>query len=258
MTSLREVQRRAYRAFLNGDASVVTPDLAGNNIPRTIQVQIYQNNARETFRKTLASSYTVVERLVGDACFRGLCREYLRRYPSCSGSLQHFGANFFELLADQFGGTQYEYLPDVAHLEWACEEVLADRECDSLDLQTLVDVSPADCASLQFRFLKRISVIGSNYPVLAIWRANQPGESATVDLSGGSEHVAVMRRDGDAVLRLISPDVYKLIQSLQTGMTLGEACGSALSSTDQSELIKALESLMTLGVSIGQCHSKSR
>jgi hypothetical protein len=258
MTSLREIQRRAYRAFLDGETSVVTPDLAGNKIPRTIQVQIYQNNVRETFRKTLASSYPVIEQLVGDACFRGLCQSYLRRYRSSSGSLQHFGAKFFELLADQFGGTQYGYLPDVAHLEWACEEVLADRECNSLYLQTLGEVSPAEYASLRFQFLEGIRLIGSDYPILAIWRANQPGESATVDLSKGSEYVAIMRRDGDAVLRLISPLLYQIIQSLQTGMTLGEACGSELSSTDQSELVTALGSLMNLGVSIGQCPSKSR
>jgi len=252
MTSLREIQRRAYRAFFGDEASGVIPVLAGDSIPRAVQVQIYQNNARETFRKTLASSYPVVERLVGNACFRGLCREYMRQYPSRSGSLQNFGANFFELLADQFEGTQYGYLPDVARLEWACEEVLADRECDSLDLQTLGDVSPAEYASQRFRFLEGVRLIGSTYPILAIWRSNQPGESATVDLSNGSEYVAVLRRDGDAVLRLISPDVYQLIQSLQTGMTLGEACGAALSSTDQSELITALRSLMTLSVSTGQ------
>ncbi len=252
MTSLREIQRRAYRAFLDGEASVVTPDLAGNKIPRTKQLQIYQNNARETFRKALASSYPVIEQLVGDACFRGLCRSYLRRYPSSSGSLQNFGAKFSELLADQLGGTEYGYLPDVAHLEWACEEVLADRECHSLDLQTLGEVSPAEYESLRFQFLEGIRLIGSDYPILAIWRANQPGESATVDLSNGSEHVAVIRRDGDVVLRLISPDLYQLIKSLQTGMTLGEACGSISSFTDQSELVTALRSLMTLGVSIGQ------
>ncbi len=191
MTSLREIQRRAYRAFFDDDASGVIPVLAGDSIPRAVQVQIYQNNARETFRKTLASSYPVVERLVGNACFRGLCREYMRQYPSRSGSLQHFGAKFSELLADQFGGTEYGYLPDVARLEWACEAVLGEREC--------------------------VRLIGSTYPILAIWRANQPGESAIVDLSSGPEYVAVQRIGGDAILRLISHDEYKHIQSHQTG-----------------------------------------
>lgn len=191
MTSLHEIQRRAYRAFFDDVASDIIPELAGDAIPPAVQVQIYQNNARETFRKSLASSYPVVERLVGEACFRGLCREYMRQYPSRSGSLQHFGANFSELLVDQFEGSEYEYLPDVARLEWACEAVLGEREC--------------------------VRLVGSTYPILAIWRANQSREPATVDLSSGPDYVAVLRSGGDAILRLISHDEYEQIQSLQAG-----------------------------------------
>jgi hypothetical protein len=223
------------------------PLLAGDSIPTDLQVSIYQNNVNETFRKALASSYPVVERLVGEDCFRGLCREYLRRYPSRSGSLQQYGACFVEFLTDVYAGTGYGYLPDVAGLEWASEEVLAGPECNVTDLQTLVSVDPSAFASLRFRFHESVRLIRSDYPVLAIWRANQPGESTAVDLSTGAEHVAVMRRGGDAMLRLVPAGVFQLIQALQEGKTFVEACDSILGSSGKNALVAVLASLVTLG-----------
>ena len=75
MSSLRSLQERSYRAFLLGDAEPLVPELMSREIPAPISIQVYQNNARETYRKALEASYPVVERLVGEECFRGLAHK---------------------------------------------------------------------------------------------------------------------------------------------------------------------------------------
>ena len=247
MKSLHEIQRCAYRAFCDGDTACLLPLLDSGSIPPDIQARIYQNNVRETFRKTLATDYPVIERLVGDACFRSLCREYQRRYPSRRGSLQRFGASFAELLADLYAGTRYAYLPDMARLEWACEEVMMGPECRVTDLQMLARTSPTELSSLRLDFQEGIRLVESDYPVMTIWRANQPGACADVDLSKGAERVAVMRRGSDAVLKLVAPGVFQLIGALKEEKTFLDACDSVMNSLGKKSLLDALGSLMAMG-----------
>ena len=95
MSALRKLQRDCERAFAGGEVEPLLPALVDHAIPAATRVKVYQNNATETFRKTLASSYPVVERLVGDACFRSLAAAYARLSPSTNADLQHFGTDIF-------------------------------------------------------------------------------------------------------------------------------------------------------------------
>ena len=91
MPSLRELQQNAYRAI------VLEDDARGRGL-NVSRLSVYRNNARETFRKTLAATYPVVRRLVGEQCFRGLARSYSHDFPSRSGDLGRYGAELATLL----------------------------------------------------------------------------------------------------------------------------------------------------------------
>ena len=118
MITLRDLQRRCYDAFIGGDTQALLPFVCSDHIAADARIQVYQNNAREVFTKTLGSSYPVIAMLVGDDCFRTLAQDYLRRQPSSSGDLSEFGKEFPALLDAYYDGTAFEYLVDVAHLEW--------------------------------------------------------------------------------------------------------------------------------------------
>src|SRR5262249_25894077 len=131
MLSLREVQRRAYRAIV----------LEENVLPltrsRDARLDVYRNNARETFRKTLSATYPVVRGLVGDGCFRGLAAHFMREFPSGAGDLGLFGAELATLLDISYRDTEYASLADVARLEWACAEVETAADSAPFDLLEL-------------------------------------------------------------------------------------------------------------------------
>lgn len=224
MTSLLELQRDCYRAFVLDDAESVLPHLSNDCIPATARVQVYQNNARETFRKALASSYPVVERLVGDACFRTLTRLYAREHPSRSGDLQNFGARFPQFLDAQYGGSEFDYLGDVAKLEWAIEEVLISPAAEALDPASLSLVAPEELPNIVFRLSPGVRLIGSRYPILDIWRSNQPGSERDVDLAQGAQHVLVGRRGVEAELQTLEPAAFDLARAIERGASLGAAC----------------------------------
>ena len=85
------------------------------------RLEVYRNNAWQFFLAALERTYPVTQRRVGADFFRQLAREYRAQHPSQHGDLHWIGEAFPAWLADRMTGTGYEWLADLARLEWACE-----------------------------------------------------------------------------------------------------------------------------------------
>jgi len=254
MNSLRNLQNRCYRAFLLDDAGALLPELVSREIPAPISVQVYQNNARETYRKALLASYPVIERLVGEDCFRGLAQKYMRDYPSTSGDLQNFGIVFPDFLSELYGDSEYAYLPDVARLEWAVEEVQLNNESQEIDLDELSRLDPERYANIRFCRSESARLVCSAFPILSIWRTNQPGQETDVDLDSGSEQVVVRRHGGSVELNLINSIATSLAAHLDATETLDEAAqalASELGDNPNFTFTTALQQLTSSGLLSG-------
>lgn len=251
MPALREIEELAYRAIVHADTSYLAPFVVGDNIPAESRIQVYQNNARENFIKTLATSYPVVMRLVGEACFRSLAQQYMRQHPSRSGDLQRYGCWFPSYLDLCYGQTEHDYLGDVARLEWACEEVRTAASAGSISLDGLARVSDSRYAQLRFLLHPAHRVVSSQYPVLSIWRANQSAFDECVDLGAGSEHTLVVRRNGDVELHRWPAPLATFTVALDDGHQLGEAYALASLSDAHFDLGDALTRLAALNLLCG-------
>jgi hypothetical protein len=129
----------------------------------------------------------------------------MRDYPSTSGDLQNFGIKMPEFLGELYATSEFAYLPDVARLERATEEVQLSSESEVLDIDALRRVAPEQLADIRFIRSASTRLISSSYPILSIWRTNQPGREADVDLASGPEHVVVRRCADNVELNLIEP-----------------------------------------------------
>lgn len=241
MNKLRNLQQQALDAFL-GDEDAIAGTLDPNGIPPSVRVDIYRNNLRENYRKALANTYPVVERLVGLDCFRGLAASYCRQYPSTSGDLQDFGQAFPALLADLYTDTDFAYLPDIARLEQAIESALIAPRSKAIDIEGLAGVDPADHDRIQFRLRPGVSLVRSAFPVLAIWQANQQDVSPIVDLDAGGALLAVSREEESAEIRPLDAGAMQLAECFADGLTLGAAC-ARLEDETVFELSPSLNSL---------------
>jgi hypothetical protein len=245
MLSLREVQRRAYRAIV----------LEDNVLPltrsRAARLDVYRNNARETFRKTLAATYPVVQRLVGDACFRGIAAHFMREFPSRAGDLGFFGAELATLLDIYYRDTEFAYLTDVARLEWACAEVETAADTAPFDLLELASVEEGEHAALRFALRPCVRLLSSRYPVLRIWHANQSNEVAPVDLASGGERVLVARRRNELRLEALDAGTFAFAQSLCDGESLEDALDAGCAASQGFDAGAALGLLARLDALAG-------
>ena len=241
MSSLRELQQLCYRAFLHEESEPLAAELSAlDSIPNDVRIEIYQNNARETFRKTLTRTYPVIAQLAGDECFRALAHDYMLTHPSRSGDLARFGAAFAGYLETHYGNSEFGYLPDVARLEWAIEEALLESEPNAASLEPLRTLDTERLGELVFARAPSARFVASRYPILDIWRSNQPGQDQTVDLGRGAEHVALRRTGDDVTLRRLDPATYALGVALAEGAVLERAAAAAGDALDLAAALNAL------------------
>jgi hypothetical protein len=227
--TLRELQRRfAAALFADADALVSADVRADGNDVHT-RLGVYRKQLHAIFARTLALEFPVSERLVGDEFFRRLAGEFQAVHPSRAGDLQHIGAHFAAFLHARFGGGPYDYLADVAELEWALQECTVAAEAPAFDSQALRSVDPANYAELHFDFHPACRLVRSRYPTLAIWRANQAGAASadSIDLGSGETRVLAQRSARGVALHSLSAPEFVFLQKLAEDSSLSAALEAA-------------------------------
>lgn len=249
VTSLRELQVAFLDGTLHGCPAQVSSLIATSELAREARIAIYANNAREGFLTALAATFPVIERLAGRDWFRQTGREYMRRYPSRSGNLHFVGERFAAFLDDAMFGTPHAYFAAVARLEWAYQEVLVAADHPSFDIAALSSVSPDDYGSLVFRVHPALRLVESRYPVLTIWKANQPDTAEvapSISLDAGAARVLIIRREDHVELRELGAAEFALLAAFQRGASLAEAFEVAAHAEETADLAALLGHVVKL------------
>jgi hypothetical protein len=247
VTSLRDLQLAFLDGTLHGSPSQISSLIAASELAPEARISIYANNAREGFLSALAATFPVIERLAGRDWLRQSGREYMSRHPSRCGNLHFVGERFAAFLDDTLRGTDYAYFADVARLEWAYQEVLVAADGPSFDTSALSGVSPDDYGSLVFRVHPALRLVESRYPVLAIWKANQPDAGAiSISLDAGAARVLIIRRDDHVELRELPAAEFALLAAFMRGAPLGEAFELATQADANADLAFALGRVVKL------------
>jgi hypothetical protein len=183
------------------------------------RIAIYRNNVFSNYREALKAVYPVVERLVGEQFFRQTADCYICAYPSLSGDLNEYGANFPHFLAAFEPAAQLTYLSDVARLEWQMELVFHAADYVSKMLAKLAAMPEREYDKLRFTLHPASQLFQSNYPVARIWQVNQPdwqGDCA-VDLQVGGCQLLVCRDNFTVVIKPLTKGEYAMLRGLSKG-----------------------------------------
>jgi hypothetical protein len=246
MDSLPELQAR-FAAALRGDPGAAAADVSGDGLESAGRLAIYRNNARAMFDDALERTYPVLRQRVGDDYFRQLAHGYRQLHPSRSGDLHWVGEHFARYLAATESGTGFEWLAELAELEWACEcAFIAARE-SPVDPQALTDLMPDDLARARLRLQPSLHCVASSFPVLEVWRANQAdADGQAVDPSLGGQCALVSCGTDGLELAEVPRSALDFTRLLQSGTPLGAAVES--SGLDLAELPDVLALLFSSGL----------
>ena len=100
MPSLREVQRGFVAATVFGDnGALVDLGIVAGGLDPAARIAVYRNNALGNYRKALATTYPVVQRLVGISLFNAAIDAFVRAHPSPRGDVNRYGGELAGFLA---------------------------------------------------------------------------------------------------------------------------------------------------------------
>lgn len=227
MGELANLQSAFARALVTDDLAAFAPGVRGDKASAERHLAIYRNSVFANWAKALAGAFPVVERLVGEAFFREAARQYALVQPSRSGDLNALGATFADFLGDYPYARELPYLPDVARLEWAWHESQMAADGGGLDFAALGEVPAEEQADIRFRLQPAARIVESDYPILALWEANQEERDGTPDRLEGPDRVLVSREGTAGRLELLDAGDAAFLQALARSLTLGQALESA-------------------------------
>ena len=250
MPSLRELESSFGRALL-GDADDALLDLIeGDGLAPAARLRIYRNHVLVTLTDALEATYPVVCRLVDERFFRYAADQYIRAYPPAVPCLFEYGESFAGFLAGFDPCRHFEYLPDVARLEWAINRALHADDAAALDAARLGEIPADRIGGVTLALHPSISFLSSPWPVDRIWRANQPDADpdATVSLDAGGARLEVRRLGEDVVFRSLDAASYALRTALARGDCLEHATEAARRTDPDVDFALTLHQLLADGI----------
>jgi hypothetical protein len=228
--SLRDLQAGFADAIFDKDNHRLDNEINPNGLTGSQRLSVYRNNVFIVLSKTLASTYPVVERLVGEGFFRYAANRYIHQYPSQSGDLTDYGDRFPTFLETFEPAAQLVYLPDMARLEWAYHQAYHAAGHAPLDIIRLQSVDPARYEQLMFRLHPSARLLTSRYPVQQIWQVSQAEFTGdqSVDINSGGVLMLLIRSKPDVEMQTLIPAEFAFLQALADNAGFATACEKAL------------------------------
>jgi hypothetical protein len=216
--------QRAFAAGLHDRPCDVDTWAEGDAIPSASRLRVYRNNAWAVFGQALELTYPVVLERVGNEYFRQLAHFYRQAHPSAVGDLHEVGRRFAGFLGTHLAGGPYEWLADLAALEWAVAEAGVAADVPAAPASLLAALEPEAVAPARLRLVPSLQRVTARVPVLDVWQANQPGaDRAAVDLGAGPQFVLVHRTADGVQLRDLSEGEFAFVDAIACGATLEAA-----------------------------------
>ena len=140
------------------------------------RLDVYRNNAWQFFLTALERTYPVTQRRVGADFFASSPAITVSSIPrntvTCTGSVRPSRP----WLADRMAGTGYEWLGDLARLEWPCETSVAAAQRDPVGLDSLGRFDPDALPHLALVLQPSLQLVASPFP---IWAYGKPTSTMT-------------------------------------------------------------------------------
>ncbi|ODR99206.1 hypothetical protein AUC68_04140 [Methyloceanibacter methanicus] len=242
-----EHQTAFARAVLDAEADVPVflTGRTGRSAGRRFAV--YRNNVYAGLIDVLAGRFPATAKLVGEAFFRAMAREYVAASPPRSAVLLHYGADFADYVGAFPPASAVPYLADVARLEWAWHSAYHAADAAPLSQEALAALG-ASAEAMTFALHPSLALVRSSYPVITIWElALRDGEDEPARLPADREDALVLRPALQVAVHRLPPGGAAFVQALSGGNPLPAAAAAALDDDADFDLAANLAGLMRSG-----------
>lgn len=201
----------AQRAF-------VAEIAADDDLPSSsLGMAIYRNAYRGRLADALAVSFERTRRWVGEEMFELAAAHYILTHPPQSWTLDAYGADFPEALAELFADDPE--VAEMAWLEWHMQQAYAAPDRATLTGEALAAAQP-DWEHLRLTPAAGVVWREVRHDLAALWHGlADPSDLAATDPA----ILLVWRKDLSPHFRLLDPAEFAALEPLLAGTSFGEA-----------------------------------
>ena len=213
------------------------------------QLGIYRNNVRATCHETLADNFETVCRVIGEDCFAGMVVRFIGEYPPSLQQLSLYGEHFPGFLQSQSELKHLPWLADVARLEWLMVESFHAHPAASLTASQVAGSIESGLDRLTLHPSCRLMC--SPWPIVSVWQQHwhhrDDDSQVQLRLDTGPEHALIFCYHQAARIRLLSGDVFNVLQSIDKG-SAGKRVAMDEVDLTRPDVIQVLAELISLGL----------
>lgn len=223
MTPVRASSRQgAFAAALLDPAQTVPPGLAGaaGSTAAARRFAVYRNNVFGSVIRALGERFPVTRRLVGEAFFAAMAREFVLAHPPRSPIMLDFGDSFPGFVETFPPVAALPYLADLARLEAARGRAYHAADIAPLGAEAFAAVAPTQVDRLRVRLHPAVRIIVSSCPIVSIWLAHRRDEEVPSIGSWTAECALVSRPERMVKLRRLSAGAAAFLLALQERHTI--------------------------------------
>ncbi len=205
---------------------------------------VYRNNVHVGLVGVVVAKYPVCARLVGEAFFTAMARQYVAARKPTSPIMMHYASDFAEFVASYEAARPVPYLADVALLEQAWSVAYNARDEQPMRTEQLVEFVSEDLGEVRLEVHPAVTLVRSKHPIGSIWSAHH---AEGVPVRSGAEAVLVSRPAAEVMVTVVPPVDAAFCGELLGGATIASATAHALERHPDFDFGRALVGLCSIG-----------
>ena len=222
MPALRDIQSAFIHDAYTGEQTSIGY-LNDYKLNSSERLDIYYNNTVLGLTDVLATTYPVLQKIVGENYFRTLARFYIETFSQVTGNRHKYGEELASFLSAYEPAVSWPYLPDVAAIEWAYFQATIADDVAALDFNELTDLI-SEYPNFIVSLHPGVHYFELNFNALEIWKGHQKNRIEIIELQKTQQTVLIWRDQSDDIcLQNISKPLKKLFMRCQEGISFSQA-----------------------------------
>ena len=227
MSHLNTLQHQFWSSLraINPDDEFATALSAGGKLSEMERLEIYRNTMRAAHTTALAESFNCCEKILGNRYFNKIANQYFYDNPAKNQNLNIYGRNFPHFLLDWIHNhpetKDFEYLPDLAMLEYAYEQAYYCKDDPLFDFESFSKLKEYEQLQIIFKLSNSLTILKSKYPIYEIWRVNlEQDDNQEVKSISESQFICITRDMHTPVIHKIDEQQWWVLNKIQCGFSL--------------------------------------
>ena len=220
MTRLAELQKKLQHYVLHPHPGMDDDVIGSENASAQVRLEIYADAYRLRLIEALATDYSAVKALAGEAGFDRLARAYIDSHPSTYYNVRWFGGNFPDFLRHE--EKERPELSEMAEFEWAMTLAFDAADAPQLSIEEMAAVPPGAWPDMTFVPHSSLQRLQLEFNVPEAWKAIEKHESPSVTKTAADW--IIWRRDYKTYFRSLARDEGAALKAMCAGRTFGAIC----------------------------------